>query len=333
NSSASPDSTAGEGMSVEERRALAACNTGGGGCRSRGRSGSGSGQKQRGRRDVGTRGALSKAGAHDDDAASSLGLMSPAASKGGLSEMMVAGVDNQNQKRKPPAEGSSTSSLLLGEVVISGSKKRFVGSREDESPRSCSSDKRWDQLSRQQLDLHDKQQRQQREQQQQPASEAEGSAVRRMRRCGSTASLREAKRNIPAEVLASLDANGVTLPTPLQESVWSIGRGAGREDLLVHARPGDETATAYCVPILERVLERYPQPLCGDGEQAARAPVTTAADQYEVVALVLTRTRDMASDVATMLTRLGEGIPSLSVATLIGGVPISENQKALAGEG
>ncbi|CAN0237874.1 unnamed protein product, partial [Ectocarpus sp. 13 AM-2016] len=84
-------------------------------------------------------------------------------------------------------------------------------------------------------------------------------------------------------------------------------RGAGREDLLVHARPGDETATAYCVPILERVLERYPQPLCGDGEQAARARASsgsgggacTAADQekYEVVALVLTRTRDMASDV------------------------------------
>ncbi|CAM9905963.1 unnamed protein product, partial [Ectocarpus sp. 8 AP-2014] len=177
----------------------------------------------------------------------------------------------------------------------------------------------------------------------QAASEGEGSAVRRMRRCGSTASLREAKRNIPAVLLASLDANGVTLPTPLQESVWSIGRGAGREDLLVHARPGDETATAYCVPILERVLERYPHPLCGDCEQAARAPAPsgsgggacTAADQekYEVVALVLTRTRDMASDVTTMLTRLGKGIPSLSVATLIGGVPVSENHKALAGEG
>lgn len=261
-SSASPDSGPGEGPSVEERRASAARNTSGGG-------GSGSWQKQRGRRGAGT---LSKAGAHDDDAASSLGLLSPAASKGGLSAMMIAAVDKQKQKRKPPSEGaggggggaaSSTSSLLLGEVVISGSKKRLVGSREDESPRSFSSDKGWDHLNRQQLDLHDKQQRQQREQQQQQQQQAapggggsEAPVVLRMRRCGSTASLREEKRNIPAVLLASLEANGVTLPTPLQESVWSIGRGAGREDLLVHVRALFCLFVCFFSPSVDKRLSR-----------------------------------------------------------------------------
>ncbi|CAN0407090.1 unnamed protein product, partial [Hapterophycus canaliculatus] len=43
-------------------------------------------------------------------------------------------------------------------------------------------------------------------------------------------------------------------------------------------------------------------------------------DKYELVALVLTRTRDMAADITETLKRLGESIPSLSVATLIGGV-------------
>lgn len=88
-------------------------------------------------------------------------------------------------------------------------------------------------------------------------------------------------------------------PNPLAYDVIPMRRSSNEQ-----ARPGDETATAYCVPILERVMERYPQPLCGGGDQAARTPAssgsgapTAGQEKYEVVALVLTRTRDMASDV------------------------------------
>ena len=47
-----------------------------------------------------------------------------------------------------------------------------------------------------------------------------------------TASLEEL--DIPPVLLASLAAEGVTAPTPLQASVWTAGRGSRREDLLVH---------------------------------------------------------------------------------------------------
>lgn len=51
-------------------------------------------------------------------------------------------------------------------------------------------------------------------------------------------------------------------------------------------RPGDETATAYAVPILERVLERC----------SPEAPRREGDVQLQ--ALVLTRTRDMAANVS-----------------------------------
>lgn len=71
-------------------------------------------------------------------------------------------------------------------------------------------------------------------------------------------------------------------------------------------RPGDETATAFCVPILERVLERYPTSLAPkDAGMLTRAPTSEATtphappdvEAYELVALVLTRTREMATDI------------------------------------
>ncbi|CAM9564916.1 unnamed protein product, partial [Scytosiphon promiscuus] len=140
--------------------------------------------------------------------------------------------------------------------------------------------------------------------------------------CSSSSLLREEGWNFPADLLSTMEANGVLLPTSLQESVWKGGRGSAREDLLVHGRPGDETATAFCVPVLERVLERYPRSLANDSESAEE-------ERGRLVALVLTRTRDMAADITETLNRLGDGIPSLSVATLIGGVPVADNRKAL----
>lgn len=79
--------------------------------------------------------------------------------------------------------------------------------------------------------------------------------------------------------------------------------------VLYQGRPGDETATAFCVPILERVLERYPTclaPKAGSAEVSpARAPASEAATPpradaqvYQLVALVMTRTREMATDIA-----------------------------------
>lgn len=40
--------------------------------------------------------------------------------------------------------------------------------------------------------------------------------------------------NIPSVLLATLEENGVTVPTPMQSAVWTAGRGSMRTDLLVH---------------------------------------------------------------------------------------------------
>eukprot|EP00752_Nemacystus_decipiens_P007578 g6771.t1 len=178
------------------------------------------------------------------------------------------------------------------------------------------------------------------EQLEQPQEQAPQAALPLVPRSSSSSSLREEEWHMPPVLLAALEADGVVLPTPLQEAVWKGGRGSSRADLIVHGRPGDETATAFCVPVLERVLERYPTSLApskaASAEMPARAPASEAAtpppepESYEPVALVLTRTREMAADIAETLARLGRNIPSLSVATLIGGVPVAENHKALA---
>lgn len=42
--------------------------------------------------------------------------------------------------------------------------------------------------------------------------------------------------NIPPVLVAALEADGVTEPTPLQASVWTAGREGNRPDLLVHVR-------------------------------------------------------------------------------------------------
>lgn len=88
----------------------------------------------------------------------------------------------------------------------------------------------------------------------------------------------------------------------LRQTVITIIRFQGR--------PGDETATAFCVPILERVLERYPAGLARKdavADVSARVPASEGtgtatpppdAQVYELVALVLTRTREMAADIA-----------------------------------
>eukprot|EP00903_Cladosiphon_okamuranus_P006073 g5986.t1 len=302
-----------------------------------------------------TRGALSRAGAQDDDAASTLDLLSPGAFKGDVAAM-VAKLDKQQQKRPSPEgvgreRGDSTPSPPRV-VVVSDFKKQLAG------PTAGGSSPRGEEAV---APPPPPPQQQQQQQQQQPGGDAEDGqwqdqgqdqeresggkeeqapqAPPLVPRSSSSSSLREEEWHMPPVLLTGLEANGVMLPTPLQEAVWKGGRGRARADLIVHGRPGDETATAFCVPVLERVLERYPTnlaPKVQSSEMSAMAPTSEAAvpspdaQVYELVALVLTRTREMATDIAETLALLGQNIPSLSVATLIGGVPVAENHRALA---
>lgn len=136
------------------------------------------------------------AGAHDDDCASTLDLLSPGAFKGGG----------------------------VGKAVSSQQQEQELLHRQQQEQQQQQQQHRLQQQQRQQQE-----QLQQRQQQEQsvlpPATSALGDEL-----------------NIPAVLLASLEENGVTVPTPMQTAVWTAGRGSMRTDLLVHVR-------VFCVSV------------------------------------------------------------------------------------
>ena len=225
----------------DERRA----STGGGGTGGQGQTGtgsSGSGGSMRG-------GALSRAGAQDDDAASTLDLLSPGAFKGDVAAMVAKldqHQDNNNNNntlaerpgRERGGSTSSLSSLPPSVVVVSTSKKQLPGAGPagagGNSPRGA---------EREEVEI--RQRRQPGEgaeegkghpQQQQEEEEALQATPPLVPRSSSSSSLREEEWHMPPVLLTALEANGVLLPTPLQEAVWKGGRGRARADLIVHVR-------------------------------------------------------------------------------------------------
>lgn len=193
---------------------------------------------------------MNRAGAQDDDAASTLDLLSPGAFKGDVAGMVAA--LNQQQNPNPSAGGegggggeggrerlgpSSSSPSML---VVSSSKEQLVAglaaaaTAGGSPPRGAKREgefetrhTREDARQREGLERLGEEKEQEKPPQATPAL---------VPRSSSSSSLREEEWHMPPVLLTSLEANGVMLPTPLQEAVWKGGRGRARADLIVHVR-------------------------------------------------------------------------------------------------
>lgn len=214
----------------------------------------GHGQQKQVGAGAGAGGVMSRAGAHDDDAASTFDLLSPGAFKDGVAAMMAV----LGRLQKPgPAEGEhgsassssgASSSSPSPPLSWSSSRSKPTSTRSSMSPAVVvvsSSNKQHGRVSVGSDaggggggSIRDVENRNpdEKEQQQQPLRRAGVPPALVVPKSPSSSSLREGDWDLPAALVASLEANGILLPTPLQESVWKGGRGNAREDLLVHVR-------------------------------------------------------------------------------------------------
>src|SRR6516165_10851355 len=129
---------------------------------------------------------------------------------------------------------------------------------------------------------------------------------------------REAVTNLPrfsdlglsAPILGALAAEGYAAPTPIQ--FQAIPPVLGGRDLCGIAQTGTGKTAAFALPILQR-LAAVPQ---------RAAPRTCRV-------LVLSPTRELASQIAVSFRAYGAGMP-LSMAVVFGGVPIGPQRQKLA---
>ncbi|MGE3317881.1 MAG: DEAD/DEAH box helicase [Candidatus Berkiella sp.] len=109
---------------------------------------------------------------------------------------------------------------------------------------------------------------------------------------------------LPAVLLQSLDQMGITVPTPIQvEAIPPILEGT---DLLASAQTGTGKTMAYLLPIISKL------------EQSTDDSI-----------LILTPTRELATQVKDTALQLIKRIRSLNLALLIGGEPIFKQFAAL----
>jgi ATP-dependent RNA helicase RhlE len=115
---------------------------------------------------------------------------------------------------------------------------------------------------------------------------------------------------LSAPILGALAAGGYVSPTPIQ--LYAIPPVLGGRDLCGIAQTGTGKTAAFALPILERLaaLPRRPAP------QTCRG-------------LVLSPTRELASQIADSFRAYGAGMP-LSTAVVYGGVPIGPQRQILA---
>jgi ATP-dependent RNA helicase RhlE len=111
-------------------------------------------------------------------------------------------------------------------------------------------------------------------------------------------------------ILGALAAEGYTAPTPIQSQ--AIPPVLGGRDLCGIAQTGTGKTAAFALPILQRL---------------AAAPQRAAAKTCR--ALVLSPTRELASQIADRFRAYGRGMP-LSTAVVFGGVPIGPQRQRLA---
>ena len=115
---------------------------------------------------------------------------------------------------------------------------------------------------------------------------------------------------LSAPILGALAAEGYAAPTPIQ--FQAIPPVLGGRDLCGIAQTGTGKTAAFALPILQR-LAAVPQ---------RAAPQTCRA-------LVLSPTRELASQIADSFRAYGAGMP-LSTAVVFGGVPIGPQRQKLA---
>ena len=115
---------------------------------------------------------------------------------------------------------------------------------------------------------------------------------------------------LSAPLLAALAAEGYAAPTPIQ--CQAIPPVLGGRDLCGIAQTGTGKTAAFAVPILQRLAAVRQRPAA----QTCRA-------------LVLSPTRELASQIADSFRAYGAGMP-LSTAVVFGGVPIGRQRQQLA---
>jgi ATP-dependent RNA helicase RhlE len=113
-----------------------------------------------------------------------------------------------------------------------------------------------------------------------------------------------------APILGALAAEGYTAPTPIQ--FQAIPPVLGGRDLCGIAQTGTGKTAAFALPILQRLA----------AAKQRTAPQTCRA-------LVLSPTRELASQIAGSFRAYGAGMP-LSTAVVFGGVPIGPQRHKLA---
>jgi ATP-dependent RNA helicase RhlE len=112
------------------------------------------------------------------------------------------------------------------------------------------------------------------------------------------------------QLLGALAAEGYSLPTPIQSQ--AIPPVLAGRDLCGIAQTGTGKTAAFALPILERLSAASRRP----------APLTCRA-------LVLSPTRELASQIADSFRAYGSGL-QLSTAVVFGGVPIGRQRQQLA---
>jgi ATP-dependent RNA helicase RhlE len=114
---------------------------------------------------------------------------------------------------------------------------------------------------------------------------------------------------ISAPILGTLAAEGYTAPTPIQfQAIPPVLRG---RDLCGIAQTGTGKTAAFALPILQRL-----------------AAVRQRAAAQTCRALVLSPTRELASQIADSFRAYGAGMP-LSTAVVFGGVPVGPQRRKL----
>jgi len=115
---------------------------------------------------------------------------------------------------------------------------------------------------------------------------------------------------LSAPILRALAAEGYAAPTPIQ--FQAIPPVLGGRDLCGIAQTGTGKTAAFALPILQRL-----------------AAVPRRAAPHTCRVLVLSPTRELASQIADSFRAYGAGMP-LSMAVVFGGVPIGPQRQKLA---
>jgi ATP-dependent RNA helicase RhlE len=115
---------------------------------------------------------------------------------------------------------------------------------------------------------------------------------------------------LSAPILGALAAEGYTAPTPIQ--FQAIPPVLGGRDLCGIAQTGTGKTAAFALPILQRL-----------------ATVPRRAAPHTCRVLVLSPTRELASQIADSFRAYGAGMP-LSTAVVFGGIPIGPQRQKMA---